>query len=119
MPSTYTNLLFHIVFSTKLRRGFIEPKLRDELYPYLGGAIRDEGGTLLEIGGMPDHVHLLVKLPADLSTAVLLRKIKANSSKWIHERPDFDRGFAWQTGYGAFTVSQPQVEHVRKYIQNQ
>ncbi len=119
MPSTYTNLLYHLVFSTKHRREFITPDLRDELYPYLGGAIRDEGGILLECGGMPDHVHLLVKLPADLAIATLLRTIKSKSSKWIHERPDFDRRFAWQTGYGAFTVSQSQVDRVRKYIQTQ
>jgi putative transposase len=119
VPSTYTNLLYHVVFSTKQRRPFIHPVLRDELYPYFGGAIRGEGGTLLEIGGMPDHVHLLVKLPADLAVASLLRTIKANSSKWIHVRPDFDRDFAWQTGYGAFTVSESQSDRVRKYIKTQ
>jgi REP element-mobilizing transposase RayT len=119
MPSTYTNLLYHIVFSTKNRKPFIQPDLRDELYPYLGGAIRDEGGILLERGGMSDHVHLLVKLPATIAFADFLRTIKANSSGWVRKRPDFPTGFAWQVGYAAFTVSESQAEFVRRYIQNQ
>src|SRR5438552_5811028 len=119
MPSTYTNLLYHVVFSTKERRPFITPGLRDELYSYIGGIIRGEKGTQLEIGGMPDHLHLLVKLPATLSISEALRLIKANSSKWANEQRDLVRSFAWQTGYSAFTVSESQVPAVRRYIQRQ
>jgi REP-associated tyrosine transposase len=119
MPSTYTNLLYHIVFSTKDRRPFINPKLRAELHPYMGGIILDAGGEPLEIGGVEDHVHLLVKLPADLAVSDALRLIKSNSSKWAGERSDLVRTFAWQTGYSAFTVSKSQVASVRKYIKNQ
>jgi len=119
MPSTYTNLLYHIVFSTKDRRPYINPKLRTELHPYMGGIIADARGEAIEIGGVEDHVHLLVKLPADLAASDALRLIKSNSSKWAGERPDLVRTFAWQTGYSAFTVSKSQVPSVRKYIKNQ
>jgi len=119
MPSTYTNLLYHIIFSTKERRRFISPKFREELHPYIGGIIRDIGGEPIEIGDVADHVHLLAKLPASISVADALRLIKTNSSKWAGERLDLVRAFAWQTGYSAFTVSKSQVLTVRKYIQNQ
>jgi len=108
MPSTYTNLLYHIVFSTKDRRPFLNPKLREELFPYITGIVSDSGGMMLEIGGVEDHVHMLVRLPADLAVSDALRLIKSNSSKWAGGRPDLVRAFAWQTGYSAFTVSKSQ-----------
>lgn len=119
MASTLTNLIFHAVFSTKDRRPLVTPDRRDELYRYVGGIIRNENGIILEIGGMPDHVHLLAKLPADVALATIVRLIKANSSKWMNERPDKRVRFAWQAGYGAFTVSESQVAIVRRYIQRQ
>lgn len=119
MASTYTNLLYHIVFSTKERRRFITPALRDDLYSYIGGIIRGEKGIQLEIGGMPDHLHLLVKLPPTLSISDALRLIKANPSKWVREQRDQSRAFGWQTGYGAFSVSESQMPAVRLYIQRQ
>jgi len=119
MPSTYTNLLYHIIFSTKERRPFITAKMQDELHPYLGGIILDAGGEPLEIGGVADHVHILAKLPAVLSVSDALRLIKSNSSKWAGERADLARIFAWQTGYSAFTVSRSQAPAVRIYIRNQ
>src|SRR5262245_42060433 len=119
MPSTYTNLLYHIIFSTKERRPFINPELRRELHPYIGGIIRDAGGEPIEIGGVADHVHILAKLPATIAVADALRLIKSNSSKWAGERPDLVRTFAWQTGYAVFTVSKSLVDTVRKYIQSQ
>jgi len=119
MPSTFTNLLYHIVFSTKNRRPYISTELRNDLYSYTGGIIRDEKGTLLEIGGMPDHVHLLVRLPASLALSDALRLIKTNTAKWANERREAKSLFAWQTGYSAFTVSESQAETVRRYIQRQ
>lgn len=119
MASTYTNLLYHIVFSTKERRRFITPALRDDLYSYIGGIIRGGKGIQLEIGGMPDHLHLLVKLPPTLSISDALRLIKANPSKWVREQRDQSRAFGWQTGYGAFSVSESQMPAVRLYIQRQ
>ena len=119
MPSTYTNLLYHIVFSTKDRRPFLNPELQAELHPYIGGIILDAGGKPIEIGGVADHVHILAKLPATLAVADALRLIKSNSSKWVGERPDLAHAFAWQTGYSAFTVSKSQVDLVREYIRQQ
>ncbi len=97
----------------------ITDPIRSELYPYLGGIVRDKDGILLEIGGMADHVHILAKLKQHIAIADILRELKANSSKLLNERPDLGQWFGWQTGYGAFTVSASQVSRVRKYIQNQ
>jgi len=119
MASTYTNLLYHIIFSTKERRPFINPKLCAELHPYIGGIIRDLKGEPIEIGGVEDHIHFLAKLPPTLALSDALREIKSNSSKWAGERPDLVRTFAWQSGYSAFTVSKSQAPTVRKYIRNQ
>ena len=119
MPSSYTNLLYHLVFSTKERRPLITPELSADLYPYLGGIVRQEGGMLLEVGGMPDHVHLVARFRADLAVADMMRVIKANSSKWVNERAGRTEQFAWQTGYGAFTISGSQLEVVRRYVQRQ
>jgi putative transposase len=119
MGHTYLRLLYHIVFGTKRRTPSLTADLESELYPYLEGIIHRRGGWLLALGGMPDHVHLLVHLKADLHVAEMVRLLKSNSSKWIHERPRPVRGFAWQTGYAAFTVSESQEEDVREYILRQ
>jgi REP element-mobilizing transposase RayT len=119
MATTYINLLYHLVFSTKGRRPLIQPAICDELYAYMGGIVRAKGGVLLEIGGMPDHVHLVVKLPADLALAELLRVVKSNSSKWVNDRRGRGNPFAWQTGYPAFTVSESQLLRLRRYVQDQ
>jgi putative transposase len=86
MPATYSNPLYHIVFSTKDRA----PLISEELYRYLAGIVRNEGGVLLEVGGVEDHVHLLAKFKPVLSVSDMLRLIKINSSKWVHE----DKGHA-------------------------
>lgn len=115
MPSTYSNLLYHIVFSTKDRAPLIAGELQEELYRYLAGIVRNEGGILLEIGGIEDHVHLLAKFKSVLSVSDMLHLIKTNSSKWIHEVKQHER-FGWQEGYAAFSVSESQVVAVRRYI---
>jgi REP element-mobilizing transposase RayT len=111
--------LYHLVFSTKERRPLITPELRAELYPFIGGIIRNKRGILLEIGGMPDHVHLVARLRPDIAIANMLGVIKANSSKWANERRDLTTEFAWQKGYGAFTISESQLVVVRHYVQTQ
>lgn len=85
MPSTYTNLLFHVVFSTIHRQPLITAELKQDLYHYLGGIFRGEGATLLEINGMPDHVHLLIKCKPTHSRSDLLRKLKGSSAKWLND----------------------------------
>lgn len=119
MASTFANLLYHIVFTTKGRAPSIGDEIRDDLYRYIGGIIRGERGVLLEIGGMPDHLHLLAKLKTDIAVSGLVQKVKGGSSKWLNERPEHGERFEWQAGYGIFSVSESQVEKVRGYIRNQ
>jgi REP element-mobilizing transposase RayT len=117
MATTFTNLLYHVIFSTKHREPMIAADWQDELYGYIGGIVRNRRGILLAAGGIPDHVHLLVKLPADLALSDLVRGVKAISSKWRHDSGH--PAFAWQTGYGGFSVSQSMTETVSTYIHRQ
>lgn len=119
MAHSYTNLLYHIVFATKERRSWLKPPIAGRLHAYLGGGIRDEGGTALAVNGTPDHVHILARLRQDKALSDVVRSIKANASKWMHRTFDSQASFAWQTGYGAFTVSESQLEKVRRYILDQ
>jgi putative transposase len=118
MSGTYTNLLYHIVFSTKERRQLITSAIEDDLYDYIGGIIRGLKGVNLEIGGVSDHIHILAKLKPTISISDAVRDIKANSSKWLNEKSRIYK-FAWQDGFAAFTVSESQVEIIRRYIRNQ
>ena len=113
----YTNLLYHIVFGTKGRLPLIHDEIRQELHRYMGGIVRGLGGIALEIGGINDHVHLLVKLTPTACLSDFLRDLKSNSSTWAKENGV--RKFAWQRRYGAFTVSESQKAIVRRYIRNQ
>lgn len=113
---SFTNLAYHIVFGTKERRPCITT-IKDDLHAYLGGAIRGERGIPIAVGGVADHVHLLVKLPASVAVADVVRVIKANSSKWAGERDSHWCG--WQSGYAAFSVSQSNVEAVAEYVRGQ
>ena len=119
MAGTYANLLYHLVFSTKNRHPWIAPDIEEELYCYMGGIVRGEGGSLLEVNGMPDHVHLLAKLKPSRAVSEILQHLKGNSSKWLNETKMRVRKFGWQDGYAAFTVSESRVEAVRRYIRNQ
>ena len=85
----------------------------------MGGICRKENGQLFAAGGTADHVHLLASIHPSVSVSDMLRKVKASSSKWIHETFPEHKGFAWQEGYGAFSVSQSNVEQVRRYIEQQ
>lgn len=118
MPSTHTSLHYHLVFSTKDRRPSLRPEIRERVHGYLGGVVRGLGGVPLEIGGTADHVHLLVGLKAVHAVADVLRTLKGDSSKWIHDElhaPDV----GWQEGYGAFTVSRWDVDRIREYVRAQ
>lgn len=119
MPHTFTDLLFHAIFSTKGRAPLIVEEMRGDLLAYIGGVLRRIGGKALLINGVSDHVHMPVRLPADVSLAECLRLVKANSSKWVHEKWPERRDFAWQIGYAAFTVSLSQRDRVYQYIRDQ
>ena len=117
MPHTYTNFLYHIVFSTKERYSFITKDAKPRLYDYIGGTIRGIGGICLEIGGVEDHIHLLVKLKPTLSVPKFLQELKPNTTNWA--KREIHPKFEWQNGYGRFTIGESQIEVVRRYIQNQ
>jgi putative transposase len=118
MAHSFTNLLYHIVFATKERREWLAPTVRDATWEYIGGVIRADGGIALVINGMSEHVHILAKLPASKAVSDIVRAVKAKSSHRLRVKLDAPE-FAWQTGYGAFSVSQSQIDVVRRYIQTQ
>lgn len=119
MAGTFSQLSLHIVFSTKRREPWINADLAARLHAYLGGIVRSEKGVALEVGGVEDHVHLLVRWRPDESISNLLRHVKARSSRWVHESSPQLRSFAWQEGYSVFSVSKSQEPFVRRYIQRQ
>jgi REP element-mobilizing transposase RayT len=117
MGSTFYSLHYHIVFSTKERRPLIRPEWRPRLHEYLGGSVRGMGGVAEAVGGVEDHVHLLVSLKTTDAPAELVRELKKASSVWaaeIHEPL-----FSWQEGYSIFSVSWTHAPVVRRYIANQ
>ena len=119
MPDSYTNLLYHFVFSTKERRPLITPDYEIRLHEYMGGILRQAGAISLALNGAEDHVHLLAKLRPDRAVSDLLRDLKSNSSGWLHEIFPALHDFCWQRGYGAFTVSYSNIDEVRSYIARQ
>jgi putative transposase len=119
MGHAYTNLTYHIVFATKNRRPSIMPDIRERLCEYLGGTVRGLGGSVLAVNSVQDHVHILARRRQDRALCDVIRDIKANSSKWLRGTLRYGRSFGWQTGYGAFTVSQSQIRRVTTYIANQ
>jgi REP element-mobilizing transposase RayT len=118
MGSTYLSLHYHLVFATKNRKPTITESWRPRLHEYLGGTVRGLQGVAEAVGGVADHVHLLIGLNATHSLAEVMRDIKAASSRWVHETIG-DQEFAWQDGYGAFSVSASQLETVKRYIARQ
>jgi putative transposase len=119
MPQTFTNLVYHIVFSTKGREPFMDAELLQPLHAYLGGILLEMDARPVIVGGAADHVHVLAHLPKTLIIPDALRVLKTNSSRWVHERSPARAAFAWQAGYAAFSVSQSAVEDVRRYIADQ
>lgn len=119
MSQSLANVLIHVVFSTKNRMPFIQADIEDELYAYLATACRSLGCPALKVGGTEDHVHLLCSLARTTTIADLLEGIKADSSKWIKTKGARYKDFAWQNGYGAFSIGQSQVETLKGYISRQ
>ncbi len=119
MPNSYTSLRYHVTFSTKDRFPWITEDWKTDLYRYIGGIIRGQQGKLIEIGGRPEHLHLLFSMRADQALSEMLRQIKSDSSKWIHSRWVRRRAFHWQRGFGGFTVSRSVEERIVNYIRNQ
>jgi len=119
MAHTFTNLLIHAVFSSAGRAPLLTDAIRSDVHAYLGGILRELHAVPIAIDGTADHVHLLTRLPTDLSVADCLRLVKTNSSRWIKQRWPERRSFAWQQGYGAFSVSESRRAAVIRYIHDQ
>jgi len=118
MASTYLSLHFHLVFGTKSREKSIGTTWRSRLHEYLGGTIHGLGGMATEVGGIADHVHLLVSLRATHNLADVVRELKKAASVWVHDEIGM-LSFAWQEGYAAFTISATSCAAVQQYIRNQ
>jgi REP element-mobilizing transposase RayT len=119
MPQSFVSLNYHLIYSTKNREPVLSAELRPRLFAYVGGLLRSERACLLAASGMPDHAHWLVSIHQQTSVADLLRLMKSASSRWIHETFTELRGFGWQAGYGAFSVSYSGLPRVRQYIDSQ
>jgi REP element-mobilizing transposase RayT len=117
MPQSLANILIHAIWSTKGRRPLISDNVRAGLHGYMAGVLRNLESPALIINSVTDHVHILCQLSKNVATCKLLEEVKKSSSKWMKEQGVLD--FAWQNGYGVFSVSQSNVGAVRKYIESQ
>jgi putative transposase len=119
MTNSYTALFVHVIFSTHDREPVLISEFRNRLWAYMGGIARANNFNAISIGGVFDHAHMLIKVPAILPIAKAVQLIKGGSSKWIHENIPSLKAFQWQEGYGAFSIGASQVESVIKYIAGQ
>src|SRR5262245_25186162 len=119
MANTYTALHYHFVYSTKNRQPWIKQEIEQRIWEYLGGIARANNMKPLKIGGIEDHIHMLLGAPATMAPSKIAQLVKGGSSAWIHDTFPELAGFAWQDGYGAFTVSKSTIPEVTAYIANQ
>ena len=119
MPQSLSSILIHLIFSTKNREPFITPAIEVELHPYMATIFRELKSPSLAIDGVSDHVHVLFSLARVIKVADLLQEVKTETSKWIKTKGSEFRNFHWQSGYGAFSIGQSQVEEVKQYIHGQ
>jgi len=119
MANTYTQLYFHTVFAVKGRSNLISEKWKASLYKYITGIVSNKGQKLMKINGVQNHLHILLGTQANCKLSDLMKDIKANSSKWINENKLVLGKFEWQRGFGAFSISQADVNRVINYIKNQ
>jgi REP element-mobilizing transposase RayT len=119
MANTYTSLHYHIVFSTKNREPWLVRAKENRIWEYLGGIARANGMKALQVGGCDDHIHLLIAVPAVISLSKAVQLVKGASSRWIHETDNDMAAFAWQDGYGAFTLGVSQIADTVRYIEGQ
>jgi REP element-mobilizing transposase RayT len=119
MGQSLSNVLVHLVFSTKSRSPWLHDSWREEFHKYVCSIVKDCNGQVIIVSSVDDHVHLFLPLPRTISISDLIKKIKSGSSNWIHRRDKALAKFQWQTGYGAFSVSPSHRAVVVDYIQNQ
>lgn len=116
---SYTKLTYHIVFATKGRRRLISPENKSYLYSVIVQISKENQAFIHRIGGVDDHIHILVDIPAYISVSSFVKTIKQQSSKLMKDRLSALQWFGWEEGYGAFTVSWSAIERIKKYIENQ
>ncbi|MCL2416886.1 MAG: IS200/IS605 family transposase [Bacteroidales bacterium] len=119
MANTYTQIYIHYVFAVQNRIGLIQLHWRDELYKYMTGTITNKGHKLLQIGGMPDHVHVFVSMSPKQSPSELVADVKRSSSLWVNENRFVMGKFSWQEGFGAFSYGKSQISNICNYIATQ
>jgi putative transposase len=119
MSHSHSCCLVHVVFATAERRPAIREDIRERLHGFMGGIARENGIPALAVGGAADHVHLLLSLPRTVAVAKAVQLVKSGSSKWLHENIPQLRTFAWQEGYGAFSIGISQRAATVKYIETQ
>lgn len=119
MANTYTQIHIQLVFAVQNREGLIRPEWANDLYKYITGIIQNHKHRVLQINGMPDHIHILFGMRPHEALSELVKQVKQDSSKWINQQGNVRGRFSWQTGYGAFSYSKSQVPQVIRYIQNQ
>ncbi len=119
MPHSLSDILLHVIFSTKERRATIGGEFKVRLFAYMSAIVKERGGVTHIINGTGDHVHLLISIPTDVSVAEMMRFVKGSSSRWVHKEIPGTRGFGWQTGYSVFSVSRSMFKQVHQYIARQ
>lgn len=119
MANTYSNLFYHIVFSTKGRTSLIGRDIEERLWAYIGGIARNHAIIAVQVGGIENHVHVLIMAKPKFAPSQIVQWLKGESSRWIHETFSELRSFEWQDGYGVFSVSKSNVPAVVEYIKNQ
>jgi len=119
MANTYTQIYIHFVFAVRFRKAQIHPEWEVKLHKYITGIVQNKGHKMLAINGMPDHLHLFIGYQPNESISELIKVVKTESTKWVIQKKLVHAPFSWQEGYGAFSHSRSQVDHVCKYIQNQ
>ena len=119
MGNSFTNVYVHLIFHTKSRGCMMREEDLSRVFHYIGGVIRNMSGRAFIVGGRPDHIHVLTTLPVSISLADFVRDIKSNTTKWIKTTDLYYKDFAWQEGYGAFSVSESNKDAVVQYIENQ
>jgi len=116
---SFVSCHLHVVFATKERKPLITPEIAERLWPYLGGIARENKMKALKVGGVEDHIHILLSIPSTIAISKGVQLIKGNSSKWIHGTFDQAKSFSWQEGYGAFSIGVSGIPDTVAYIENQ
>lgn len=119
MANTFSKIYLHVVFSVKGRQNLIQKQWKDELHKYMCGIVTGKNQKVYAIGGVADHIHILISIKPNIVISDLVRDIKASSSKWVNEKGYLVGNFQWQEGFGVFSYAQSQLDSVIAYINNQ